>query len=92
MAIPTGIISAGFVEQYTKAQNSSANYGLSGAKAQTLSVTVTEDSPYIGMMVGEMEDKYNVAVALVLRGELMVLALDNVTIMQDDIILYRELF
>ncbi len=92
VAIPTGIISAGFVEQYTKAQNSSANYGLSGAKAQTLSVTVTEDSPYIGMMVGEMEDKYNVAVALVLRGELMVLALDNVTIMQDDIILYRELF
>lgn len=90
VAIPTGIISAGFVEQYTKALNSSQTNGLIGEKAQTRSIVVDENSPYVGKTVGEIQTDHNVSIAVVLRGDLMVVARENVTIMQNDTIIYRE--
>lgn len=45
VAIPTGIISAGFVEQYTQLQNQNNSQG---SARGTVSITVEESSPFVG--------------------------------------------
>lgn len=62
VAIPTGIISAGFVEQYTKAAN--ANGGLE-VNIQTVIVDI--DSRWIGLTADEIRRKDDVVVVLVKR-------------------------
>ena len=61
VAIPTGIISAGFVEQYTRAQ---------GGQAEKLTtVQIGIDSGWAGKTVSEIETRANVLVLIVSRGE-----------------------
>lgn len=62
VAIPTGIISAGFVEQYTKAAN--ANGGL---EVNIQTVVVDIDSRWIGLTADEIRRKDDVVVVLVKR-------------------------
>ena len=65
VAIPTGIISAGFVEQYTEAQNSDrAAYGIN---LQTLSVDM--DSRWIGKSVEDIDREYGVIIVMAKRGD-----------------------
>ncbi len=91
VAIPTGIISAGFVEQYTKAQNESKKSGLEGRKRSTENVIVEDDSPYVGMLIRDVEEEYNVAIAIVIRNDILVLPEDNVTIESGDTVVYQSL-
>ena len=67
VAIPTGIISAGFVEQYNKAQNAAASLDV------TINTVVVDiDSKWIGLTVRELEEQYGVTAVLVRRrGTLM---------------------
>lgn len=55
VAIPTGIISAGFVEQYTHVQNTMLTQDLT---IQTM--TVDLDSRWIGLSRAEIEEKYHI--------------------------------
>ena len=64
VAIPTGIISAGFVEQYTKAQGE--NLPLD-ARLTTLRVGL--DSRWIGRTVSQIESEEGLLVLLVERGD-----------------------
>ncbi len=91
VAIPTGIISAGFVEQYTKAQKESEKKGLSGRKRSTENVIVEEDSEYIDMTIRELEESQHVAVAIILRNDILVLPEDNVKIEAGDTIVYQNI-
>lgn len=50
VAIPTGIISAGFVEQYTKAQET-------GRKAETADLYIDIDSAWLGMSAKDVKEK-----------------------------------
>ena len=90
VAIPTGIISAGFVEQYTKAQQRSEKKGLSGRKRSTENIIVEDDSDYIGITVRELEEKHNVAVAIIIRNDILVLPEDNVRVEAGDTIVYQN--
>ncbi|MDO4621173.1 MAG: ion transporter, partial [Lachnospiraceae bacterium] len=54
VAIPTGIISAGFVEQYTKAQNAHS------MEITMQTVVVDIDSRWLGLGRKEIEEKYRV--------------------------------
>jgi len=63
VAIPTGIISAGFVEQYTRAQSSENTFD-----SRILTVSVDIDSRWIGMTVEDIESTYNTLVLLAERG------------------------
>ncbi len=63
VAIPTGIISAGFVEQYTKAQNAS-----SALETSINTVLVDIDSMWLGKSVAEIEEQYHMVVVVVRRG------------------------
>ena len=63
VAIPTGIISAGFVEQYTKAQNAS-----SALETSINTVLVDIDSMWLGKSAAEIEEQYHMVVVVVRRG------------------------
>ena len=70
VAIPTGIISAGFVEQYTEIAQSSRRKA--NAK-HSICEFVGEDSPYVGKEVKYIEKKYGCQILAISRkGEIIV--------------------
>lgn len=69
VAIPTGIISAGFVEQYTQALNSKTHQD----DIHLHTVIVDIDSSWIGYNVEEMMEYFNVAVVMAKRGDITIM-------------------
>ncbi len=63
VAIPTGIISAGFVEQYTKAQGGSGTFD-----DRVVTVSVDIDSRWIGKTPQQMKKEWGAAPLVVRRG------------------------
>lgn len=88
VAIPTGIISAGFVENYTEMQRNRLNDVKNKAPN---SITVKRKSEDIGKFLNEIEKKYGVDIVVVLRDGVMVLAEDNIRAKAGDILVYREI-
>ena len=62
VAIPTGIISAGFVEQYSKMQQETPDLA-----SMPTTITVGMDSAWIGKTAEEIEKEFNVDLVLVKR-------------------------
>ena len=72
VAIPTGIISAGFVERYTEMANSAI------ADDVTLhTVRVDMDSMWIGKTAAQVEKEFGYAILLARRGEAQILPNEN---------------
>lgn len=87
VAIPTGIISAGFVEQYTRIQNSSQSMG---SKHGTVSVTVDSESPFLGQKVSQIEKENDLdVIAFVRKGAVVLPSEDNV-IREGDVLICRN--
>lgn len=87
VAIPTGIISAGFVEQYTQLQNKNRT---SGSAKGTVSVAVDALSPFAGKTVQNIEKEYPVdVIAFVRKGAVVLPGGDNM-IREGDILLYQD--
>ena len=63
VAIPTGIISAGFVEQYTEMSNNS-----DGGDINLQSVVIDFDSAWIGKTIEEIDQEFGYAIVLTRRG------------------------
>ena len=78
VAIPTGIISAGFVEQYTKYQGENESKRIS-------SVLVDGDSEYAGMQAGKLPMK---VVLIVREGEALI-PLETTVVKKGDTLIYR---
>ncbi|WP_303825087.1 ion transporter [Ruminococcus flavefaciens] len=87
VAIPTGIISAGFVEQYTKKQYSDVRFS---DIAEIGEVLVDKKSDFKNMTVAESSEKYNISILVILRGELTVVPNENMRIRQNDILIVRS--
>ncbi len=87
VAVPTGIISAGFVEQYSKNEHS-------GSRFEDISeigeIKADGESELIGKTVGEIKKSYDMAVLLLLRGELTVLASEGIVVQDGDILIIRS--
>ena len=83
VAVPTGIISAGFVEQYQKNEHSDKTYRDVSHIGEVLA---DKESGFVGLSVGEVNRGYGMKVLILLRGELTVLAADSVTIAEGDIL------
>ncbi|MBR1823032.1 MAG: ion transporter [Ruminococcus sp.] len=86
VAVPTGIISAGFVEQYTKKQHSDI-------KLKDLSkigeVLVERGSVFCGKTVSEVESELSTRVYMIIRGELSIIAYENTKLKIGDILFLR---
>lgn len=88
VAIPTGILSAGFVEHYSRLQRSveAAEYKNSGAV-----ILADKASPYAGRRVKEIEEMNAVCVTALIRGELVIVPEDTVRIEEGDVLLVMKL-
>ena len=87
VAIPTGIISAGFVEQYTQMQNA-RNKTI--GKRQTISVSVDKKSPYIDRGIREIESEDGLDVTVLVRDGAILLASDEVVVREGDIMVFQK--
>ena len=85
VAIPTGIISAGFAEQY---QRKSSISNLKDADIQEIA-EVFVDKRYAGKTVEEMEEAQQITIFLVLRDDFSVLPQKNTVLKLNDIIIIR---
>ncbi|MCR4993113.1 MAG: ion transporter [Lachnospiraceae bacterium] len=87
VAIPTGIISAGFVEQYRL--NSEADK-LHADVEKIGEIVLTPGHEFIGKNVIELKEKYGCLVYMVVREELTLLATDNLKLKENDIVVIRS--
>ncbi len=87
VAIPTGIISAGFVEQYQK-NSYNANY----KKLDIVDIVeILVDSKLKGKSIAEVRDTEGLFVYIILRGNLTVLPKDETLLRPNDIIIAKIL-
>lgn len=86
VAIPTGIISAGFVEQYTQLQNQNS---ISNSVRGTVSVTVDGESPFVGKSVKAAETEYQIDIVAFVRGGAVIVPVDRTKIMIGDVLIYQ---
>lgn len=87
VAIPTGIISAGFVEQYQKDMNS--DYKPVDIR-HIGEVYVDKDSRYAGKRVEELCAEYNVRIYMIIRRELTLVATSDLKIEEGDILILQS--
>ena len=85
VAIPTGIISAGFVEQY---QRKSSISNLKDADIKEIA-EIFVDRRFAGKTVEEIEEAQQVTIFLVLRDDLSVLPQKDTILKLNDIIIIR---
>ncbi len=84
VAIPTGIISAGFVEQYTQMQRS-AESPVRG----TVKVQVDETSPFLGLRQNELEATFELTLLIVIRQGEIILDMGKKKIRVGDTLIYQ---
>lgn len=87
VAIPTGIISAGFVEQYTNFQK------YNSAKVQRITTTLTIDSnsPLIGQTPKSFEaEKEKADVIVIIRDGIVMIPTDDTKFKENDVIVYQD--
>ena len=85
VAIPTGIISAGFVEQYQQTQRSIYDKALDIKDI----VEIQVDATLADSTIRELQDSENMSVYLIIRGELTLLPKDEVVLQRGDILVAR---
>ena len=88
VAIPTGILSAGFVEHYTRMQRSIA---VAEHKSNSAVILVDEASLYRGHTVKEVEEMRQVCVTALIREEMVVIPEDPIQIREGDVLLVTKL-
>ena len=88
VAIPTGILSAGFVEHYTRLQRmqDAEEY-----KKSTAAVLVEPNSDYSQRTIKEVETMHQVCVTALIRGDLVVVPEDNVKVQVGDVLINMKL-
>ena len=86
VAIPTGIISAGFVEQYTEMKNA-VRVG-TAKDMQFIKIELKENDDWIGKRVCELGLPQHVIMAMIKRGERNMIPRGDVRLMEDDVIVF----
>ena len=83
VAVPTGIVSAGCVEQYTKKQYSDISF--TDIK-EIGEIIADEENGLSGITVGQAKDDFDLHIYVILRNELTVVATDSIKIQTGDVI------
>ncbi|MCR4625484.1 MAG: ion transporter [Lachnospiraceae bacterium] len=87
VAIPTGIISAGFVEQYRLNSESERNF----TDVEKIGeIVLSHGHEFVGKKVIEVKEKYGCTLYLVIRDELMLLPTDTLILKENDIAVIRS--
>ena len=87
VAIPTGIISAGFVEQYRLNSESERNF----TDVEKIGeIVLSHGHEFVGKKVIEVKEKYGCTLYLVIRDELTLLPTDTLILKENDIAVIRS--
>ena len=86
VAIPTGIISAGFVEQYSEMKK--AVHVGTEKDMQFIRIPLKENDEWIGKRVGELGLPQQVIMTMIKRGEHTMIPRGDVLLQEDDIIIF----
>lgn len=90
VAIPTGIISAGFVEQYTKNQSLSDSNVNSSKNLKNISIIeIKVDKKFKGKKLQAIKESQNIDIYLVIRDDLQILPYDELVLKSDDILITK---
>lgn len=84
VAIPTGIISAGFVELYSKKEH---NDPVLDDIEKFGEIQIKKGSDLLGMSIKQLYDTYEIKVLIIYRNGLSVLPAENITTAEDDILI-----
>ena len=84
VAVPTGIISAGFFEKFSKSEHSEKRFNDIREVGEIL---CDKQSGLIGMTYNEIFDKYDARVYMIIRGELTIVPNDKIHIEENDILI-----
>lgn len=87
VAIPTGIISAGFVEQYTQKEHSTSTFHDIDRVGEIL---VEKGNELCGMTVEEIYDEYRTQILVIIRKDMTIIATPKLTITQKDILIVNS--
>ena len=87
VAIPTGIISAGFVEKYTAIRRNQAN---GEEKAGLITITVGPDTPYVNKNIGYVEEKESTDILVLIRDGVNAVPTRNIVLKSGDILVCRR--
>lgn len=87
VAIPTGIISAGFVERFTKDSNATKEFRDVGTIGE---IYVDSNSELLYKTIDEIQREYDMMVYLVMRDDMSVLAERGLTVYEGDILITRS--
>lgn len=87
VAVPTGIISAGFVEQYTKKEHSDTQFHDIEKVGEIL---IEEGNELIHMTVEDVFDEYSIQILLIIRKDMTIIATPAVRIEQHDILVINS--
>ncbi|MBR5091485.1 MAG: ion transporter [Ruminiclostridium sp.] len=83
VAVPTGIISAGFVEKFRTSEHSELRFH---DVREVGEILCNEESGLVGMTPDEISEKLGIRVYLIIRGELTVIPNDRIKIVLGDIL------
>lgn len=87
VAIPTGIISAGFVEQYQKNEHSDEEYPDISHIGEILA---DKNSGFVGLTVSEINSRFAMKILVILRADLTIVAADGTRIAEGDILIINS--
>ncbi len=84
VAIPTGIISAGFVEHYNKMQKENAR------GRGTIALNATPGSGLIGLNTETLWNEFNISPLVIIRDGAVIIPTDDIRIVDGDTLVYFE--
>ncbi len=87
VAIPTGIISAGFVEQYTKKQNCDTKFI---EMSEIGEILVDDSSKLLGKSITDIQKDYDLKIFVILRSGLTIVPTENLTLIANDILIVQS--
>ena len=88
VAIPTGIISAGFVERYTRIKSLTGE--IAGTDMKLSVITLDKDHPWVGKRVRELELKDDSILVCIIRDGQSIVPKGNTIIHSDDLVTLFE--
>ena len=89
VAIPTGIISAGFVEQYTELQ-AQTNPGCK-KQHELATISINKESDMLDKTAAEIEEQNDISISLIIRNSEVLLPMPATVIKNGDIIVCQSL-
>lgn len=87
VAVPTGIISAGFVEKFSRSEKADRTFH---DIQEVGEIFCHKNSELIGRTVEEIGDTYGIRIYLIIRGELSVVPTENIAIKENDILIVNS--